>query len=93
MRGVQILRTVEIPNPAAQLPSLDPPFVLHSELWIIMMIVKLTNELMNEPCQTVMNLRAQPCQTGAVSCGRCAGCATKVGELDDGEQGKHAWKI
>ena len=48
---------------------------------------------MNEPCQTVMNLRAQPCQTGAVSCGRSAGCATKVGELDDGEQRKHAWKI
>ena len=41
---LQILRTVELPNPAAQLPSLDPPFVLHSELWIIMMIMKLTNE-------------------------------------------------
>ena len=44
MRGVKISRTVELPNPAAQLPSLDPPFVLHSELRIIKMIVKLTNE-------------------------------------------------
>ena len=35
----------------------------------------------------------EPCQTGAVSCGRSAGCATKVGKLDDGEQRKHAWKI